>query len=181
MKRLLIPCLLLTLLTASCMHPFSARKQESLLLASFTDNDVAVSIQLAKDPAGAAILSATFTPPEGYHLYSKDIPIDGLDGLGRPTFLELSATSRMTAVSGLTASAEPQMPNFEPKELLIYPAGEVTLSLQVELPQGTEWLDDSVRVTYMACSASLCKPPVLGKIVSIRIPGAGIFEKGIPQ
>ena len=122
------------------------------------------------------ILSATFTPPDGYHLYSKDIPLNGVEGLGRPTLLELTEYSQLHALGVLTESVKTMEPNFEPKELLVYPSGAVTLSLPIELPSGDTWLDDTVKVTFMACSASTCKPPVTGKIVPIRVPGVGVYK-----
>ncbi len=147
-----------------------------LPLASFTENYVSVSIGLERDSTGSTFLSATFTPPEGHHLYSKDIPINGLKGLGRPTLLELTAKSQMTALGELIESVPAQEPDFDPKELLVYPAGPVTLRLPVQLPSGKDWIDDEVKVTYMACSAYQCKPPVEGKAVPIHVPGAEAFD-----
>jgi hypothetical protein len=149
---------------------------EPIALAAFTQNYVDVSISLERDPAGNAFLSATFTPLEGYHLYSKDISIHGVGGLGRPTLLELTADSQMTALGALLESAPAQEPDFEPKELLVYPAGPVTLRLPVELPSGNHWIEDEIKVTYMTCSAYQCKPPVEGKIVLVHIPGAELFS-----
>lgn len=147
-----------------------------ILLASLTENYVEVSIFLEQNAAGNYMLSATFTPPQGYHLYSKDIPVTGIEGLGRPTLLALTSKSVMKANGVLTESAKAEAPKFEPRELFVYPLGAVTLRLPVELPPGNDWIDDEVQVTYMACSASLCKPPVVGKIVSIRIPGADMLD-----
>jgi hypothetical protein len=145
---------------------------KSISLGSFTENNVNVSISLIQATDRNYVISATFVPPKGYHLYSKDIPISGIDGLGRPTRIELTSASLMTAKGALIESAKSQTPDFEPRELQVYPAGPVTLSLPVELPPGKDWLDDEISITYMACSASTCKPPVVGKIVSVRIPGA---------
>jgi len=148
----------------------------SLSLASFTENYVDVSIHLEGSVSEGYFLSAIFTPPDGYHLYSKDIPLNGVDGLGRPTLLELTEYSQLHALGVLAESVKTMEPNFEPRELLVYPSGAVTLSLPVELPAGDTWLDDTVKVTFMACSASTCKPPVTGKIVPIRIPGVGVYK-----
>jgi|RhiMetdeSRZDD1v2_1073273.scaffolds.fasta_scaffold343254_2 hypothetical protein len=150
---------------------------ETISLASFTENYVAVSIHLEQTAAGDGVLSATFTPPEGYHLYSKDIQVGGVDGLGRPTLLNLTSNSRMKASGGLIESVSAEAPAFEPRELLVYPSGAVTLSLPVELPAGTGWVKDELAITYMACSASLCKPPVVGKVVQVRVPGADMFDQ----
>jgi Disulphide bond corrector protein DsbC len=144
---------------------------EPISLVSFTENYVDVSIYLTRDAQGNYVLSGTFTPPEGYHLYSKDIPLNGVRGLGRPTLLELTTNSHLRSNGELMESVKAEKPDFEPKELLVYPLGEVTLSLPVELPSGKDWINEEIKVTYMACSASLCKPPLVGKIVSIRIPG----------
>jgi len=155
----------------SCTLPAN----ESIPLASFTENYVNVSIYLERNSEGNYFLSGTFLPPEGYHLYSKDIPIHGVNGLGRPTLLELAEESEIKALGILTESVEAQEADFDPKELLVYPAGAVTLSLPIKLPPGNHWIDEELKVTYMACSASQCKLPVVGKIVPIRIPGVNVF------
>src|SRR5262245_19125892 len=79
-------------------------------LASFAENDVSVSISLEQPSAGNYFLAATFTPPAGYHLYSKDMPVHGINGLGRPTLLELTTTSQLKALGNLkeNVSAEQQ-------------------------------------------------------------------------
>ncbi len=170
--NVLLSTLLLLVASVSCAPTAS----KPFALASFTENYVSVSIVLERASTGNTFLSATFTPPEGHHLYSKDIPINGLKGLGRPTLLELTAKSQMTTLGELTESVPAQEPDFEPKELLVYPAGPVTLRLPVQLPSGKGWIDDEVKITYMACSAYQCKPPVEGKAVPIRVPGAEAFD-----
>jgi hypothetical protein len=147
-------------------------------LGTFTENDVDVSLQLDKNSNGVYLLSATFTPPEGNHMYSKDIPITGVDGLGRPTLIELTAESQMEPLGELIESIPAEVPNFEPKQLLVYPPGAVTLSLPVKLPSGNDWVDDVVKITYMSCSDTGCKPPVVGKLVTVRVPGADMPING---
>ena len=145
-------------------------------LASFTENDVNVSISLESHSAGNYVLSAKFTPPDGYHLYSKDLPIHGINGLGRPTLLELPIASQLKALGSLSENVSAEQQYFAPNELPVYPLGAVTLSLPVELPSGKNWVNDELKITFMACSTNQCKPPVEGKIVSIRIPGADMFD-----
>ena len=152
-------------------------KEERISLASFTASYVVVSIYLEANLPGNYALSATFTPPEGYHLYSKDIPLTGINGLGRPTLLELTSGSLMESNGVLLESVKAETPAFEPRELLVYPVGAVTLSLPVDLPPGMDWVEDELAITYMACSASLCKPPVVGKIVPVQIPGADMLDR----
>ena len=147
-----------------------------LKLASFAENEVSVSINLEQPSAGNYIVSATFTPPDGYHLYSKDIPVHGINGIGRPTLLELTSDSSMKALAGLVENIPAENFYFEHNEFMVYPLGAVTLSLPVEIPQGTRWLSDELKITFMACSSTQCKPPVEGKIISIRIPAANMFD-----
>jgi hypothetical protein len=154
----------------------SSDQNKSIPLASFKEHNVDVSINLTRRSEGNYVLRATFTPPEGYHLYGKDIPARGVDGLGRPTRLELTPNSLMKAMGDLTDNKDPQPPNFEPRELLVYPQGAVTLSLPVILPAGGKWVQDELSITYMACSASQCKPPVEAKIVQVRIPGVDVDD-----
>ena len=141
-------------------------------LAAFSQNYVAVKVFLQQDSNGRSFLSATFTPESGYHLYSKDIPREGVYGEGRPTLLELIPGSQMHPVGELIASAEAEVSDMGTDALLVYPAGPVTLRLQVSLPPGAGWYDDKVRITYMACSQSTCRPPVIGKQIPVRVPGA---------
>ena len=140
-------------------------------LAHFTENDVDVSIRLEK-AEGRYMLSATFTPPKGYHLYSKDIPRSGVTGLGRPTLLELPGNAQMRPTGPLTESILAIDPPFEPKALLVYPSGPVTLKLPVDFPGTSQPFEDTISVTYMACTNTGCKPPVVGKLVPVTIPNA---------
>jgi hypothetical protein len=164
--------ILLTVFTVSCTPKADLAPGHSLPLAAFTENSVEVSINLTRKMEGYFLLEATFTPPPDSHLYSKDIPRDGVDGLGRPTLLELTASSKMQALGTLMESLPALVDKFESLELLVYPNGPVTLSLPVSLPPGEEWVDDEVSVSFMACTADGCKPPVIGKIAAVRVPGA---------
>jgi len=171
-----LQALLYTILILTMFVSCNSAAGESIRLVAFTENYVEVLIYLEHTSEGNHILSVTFTPPEGYHLYSKDIPLTGIDGVGRPTLLTLTSNSGIKATGDLTESVKAQSPDFGSKELLVYPVGAVTLSLPVELPPGKIWIADEVEVTYMACSASLCKPPVVRKLVSMRIPGANVLN-----
>ncbi len=170
------PALLFAALCLSVFVSCTLKQPKSIPLSAFTENDVAVSISLRQEKKGDYFLSATFTPPEGYHLYSKDIPDEGVNGLGRPTLLELTPNSRLKAIASLAENVKPQTPDFEPKELLVYPEGPVTMELPVRLPAGGEWVQDELSITYMACSANQCKPPVEARIVPVRVPGADAVE-----
>jgi hypothetical protein len=146
-------------------------------LASFSENDVSVSVDLEQPLTGHYVLSATFMPPDGYHVYSKDLPIHGINGIGRPTLLELTTDSQIKALGRLAENIPAENFYFEHNEFMVYPLGAVTLSLPVELPAVQSWVTDELKITFMACSSTQCKPPVEGKIVSIRVPGAEILDK----
>jgi Disulphide bond corrector protein DsbC len=165
---------LILLLCVSCAPLSNLKRGESILLASYIDstNEVAVSIQLAHTQAGSFLLAATFTPPQGYHLYSKDIPKMGVNGQGRPTLLELLPHGEMQAAGTLIESAAAELPSYEPAGAPIYPAGPVTLSLPVQLALKSGWVEDQVSLTYMACTDTICKTPTIGRVVSVRVPGA---------
>jgi hypothetical protein len=104
------------------------------------------------------------------------MPAHGINGLGRPTFLALTTNSHLREAGELIESVSAQQLYFEPQELPVYPLGPVTLSLPVELPPGKNWVNDELKVTFMACSTNQCKPPVEGKVVSIRVPGTDLFD-----
>jgi hypothetical protein len=149
----------------------SASPERPVTLASFTDNGVEVVIRLERDAQEQDLLTATFTAiTPGFHVYSKDIPRDGIDGLGRPTLLELPTGSKMQAAGSLQESVAPlaESIQIDLPELLVYPDGPVRLSLAVKLPQETGNINDYVSVTYMACSQKGCKKPVEGKVITVR-------------
>jgi hypothetical protein len=161
----------LALALTACVR--GGRLAYPLSLASFTENEVTVEIRLEQENGGQFFLAATFTPEAGHHLYGKDLPAGGVDGLGRPTRLELVPGSGLVAAGELMESVS-ALPADEPPGLLVYPEGPVTLRLPVQLPEGGGWFDEQVSVTYMACTDGQCCPPVLGKLVALRVPGADI-------
>jgi hypothetical protein len=180
LPRLPFPLLLFAFcvifILASCAPRLRLSPASPLPLAAFTGNGVAVSIALEQDASGRVFLAATFTPTEaGFHLYNKDLPANGINGLGRPTRLELVPASRMQAAGDLTVSL-PAGQEEDLEEFMTYPEGPVTLRLAVILPAGDGWMEDQVSVTFMACSENACHPPIVGKIVSVRVPGAALIS-----
>lgn len=125
--------------------------------------------------AGTAILIARFVPPppEGsaFHLYSKDLPRQGIDGMGRPTLLEIPPGQPLAAIGELSANAA-----VKDKEVLdwvfpLYEAGPVELRLPVRLPAGDGApIDLALWVTYMTCNDELCLAPVDREVVAVALP-----------
>lgn len=181
MKYRLQPALILLLLLlpalTSCQRTRILAPGETLQLTTSSENYVEVVITLHRGENDQYTLSATFNPLEaGLHLYSKDIPRTGVEGLGRPTLFELPADSAIVALGQTMESQSPQNPTNDPVELKTYPEGPVTLSIPILLPEGNEWLDQQVIVTYMTCSDRGCRAPVENKTLAIRIPARGLIQ-----
>jgi len=173
MKRFQFALILFALTLNACQPaPFSP-----LELTRFEENAVRVILVLTRDENQQPLISATLAPTEAsLHLYSKDIPRGGVDGLGRPALLELAPNSRLRARGALQESAAANAAFADIPDLRIYPPGAVTLSLPVELPPGNEWSEENLLITYMACTEYLCREPVEGKVVSVRVPQAENFK-----
>jgi hypothetical protein len=146
------------------------QKNDSITLATSTQNSVEVTISMQRNESDNLFLSATFTPQDpSLHLYSKDIPKTGVEGLGRPALLEIPGNSALEAIGDLTESTRPQLPGSGPQELLVYPQGPVTLSLPVQILD-LNARTETVYVTYMACNQQGCRPPVEHKAIKINLP-----------
>jgi hypothetical protein len=142
-------------------------------LASFTENGVMVAIALENDPSGQAWLVGTFTPvQEHFHLYSKDLPKEGIHGQGRPTLLEIAASSRVKPIGSLVAD-QPTVSHFVraiEQSVQIYTDGPVTLRLPIALSKSDAAVPTELSVTYMSCSEQTCLVPVIDKRVSVVLP-----------
>jgi hypothetical protein len=144
-----------------------------VLLAQFTENDVSVKIEVRKYASGQLELLGTFIPTrEHFHLYSKDLPRNGLNGLGRPTLLEVISSERIRLTGSLTAY---QPTNDIYVEILglsfpVYPEGPVMLGLPLEWTSQDRSASMELSVTYMACSDQKCLPPVVDKRFTVKLP-----------
>jgi hypothetical protein len=143
----------------------------TIKLASQAQRSITVAVSLEIDMQGQTWLVAAFNPDDpGLHMYSKDLPRAGENGLGRPTLLELVPGTRIKALGNLSESVAAH-PDADLEGLPVYPAGPVTLRLPVSLPEGQGWFDEQVSVTYMACSMTACVPPVENELIAVRLPG----------
>jgi hypothetical protein len=166
--------LALALVLTSCDLSASRTGYARLKLAEFTESYVNVSIILECVDEGEAVLLATFTPTEeDAHLYSMELPKEGIDGLGRPTLIELPPGASMQPAGDLQESVASYIDEVTPDlpALPLYPVGAVTLSLPVMLPEmDAEWVSDKVIITYMACTSTGCYKPVISKLVEVQVP-----------
>jgi Disulphide bond corrector protein DsbC len=143
-------------------------------LKSFTARDVAVEVSVERDGAGKTWLAGRFTPTRaGYHLYGKDLPREGLRGIGRPTLLEIVGAPGVRPAGALQAD---RAPGDLREELLgltfpVYPAGPVTLRRPVTFARAGA-ITAELSVTYMACTEGTCLAPAIDKRFTVTIPEA---------
>ena len=130
-----------------------------------------VELRLERDSTNQMILAATYQPKESHlHFYSKDLPRNGVDGMGRPTLLELSNAGQLRPLGKVIVDAiaapDPSLETAKP--LMIYPAGPVTLRMPVELD--AQQPDQQVLLTFMLCSSKgYCTSSVEQLPVTIRL------------
>lgn len=146
------------LLLAACTHTTSKP-----VAARFVANGVEVTIAVCP-----AAVRATYRPLRpGFHLYSVDLPPNGIEGLGIPTRLEVR--NGMAATGPLSADKPVRLLRLQALnvQLPVYPDGPVTVTLPVRRTSGAA----EIAITYGACSASTCLAPVIGKVVPVPLGG----------
>ncbi|MFE9451985.1 hypothetical protein [Streptomyces sp. NPDC006739] len=133
-----------------------------------TANGVTVTVTLLAPDHGQRELRATFSPQRpGFHIYSIDLPPQGVDGLGIPT--RLSVHGDLTAV-GKPPSTKLVTRLLRPAglqtEIPVYPDGPVTFTMPVR-QTGSHVAD--VIVSYGACSESRCLMPVTDEVIHLNL------------
>lgn len=126
---------------------------------------VTVAVVLAGGPDGAQV-RATFRPQRpGFHLYSIDLPADGVKGLGIPTVVAVRGS--LAAAGEASADAPVNDLRYEELDvsLPVYPDGPVTVTLPV---RSTGEGPAEVLVTFGACSPTTCLPPVRERPIVLR-------------
>lgn len=143
------------------------------VISEIEDSGVKVTFTLSKGEDGERWLQANFAPiEEGYHVYSKDLPEDGIDGIGRPTLLELSKHEAISNVGKLTADKKVRKLSspLNADGFPVYPDGPVTLTLPFSLKaESNAMVEIEAKITYMACTKTSCKAPVEGKSVKLAL------------
>lgn len=134
----------------------------------FTRNGVTVELSVAEWKAPNGTLKVTFTPTDdGFHLYSTDLPEDGVEGVGRPTVIALGGA--ITATEEPTASSDVRnisVPGVK-STVAVYPDGPVTLTVPIHA-EGTG--KAAALLTYASCSSSEgCTLPVESHPVAMHV------------
>ena len=142
---------------------FAATVHKHPVDVGFSESGVDVAMHLSDD--GSKLLT-TFTPQRpGFHLYSVGLPADGIDGLGRPTRVEVAGALRSRGP--LTAESPVRMLPMQGTNVAfpVYPDGPVTTELPVAVDsQGGA----KVLVSYAACSPQECLMPVMSHAVELN-------------
>ncbi|RSS61522.1 hypothetical protein EF918_31740 [Streptomyces sp. WAC06614] len=140
--------------------------------ARFTENGVTVALSVSDWHDAQGTLTAVFTPEKkGFHLYSTDLPVTGVEGVGRPT--TVTVTGGLTARSGPKVAAEVRMISVPGVDapVPVYPDGPVTATLPVRA-QGDG--DATVLLGYASCSTQEgCTIPVADRPVRLRVTSGG--------
>ena len=149
----------------------NSKDPSGIVLSTFEESGVKVTFSLEAGEGGRRWIRATFAPLEkGLHVYSKDLPAEGIDGIGRPTLLALTPHPSVTEVGELSADKEVHnlASPLNADGFPVYPDGPVTLTLPFTLKADANGsLEATVRVTYMACTKTFSNPPVENKDVKV--------------
>jgi protein disulfide-isomerase len=151
-----------------------APKERVASLGSFRQHGVQVEFWLERTVRGSMWVAAVFRPlTAGVHLYGATLPMEGIDGLGRPTRLTLQDSLAWRVAGPAVADRTEQDYRFDvlPQIMPVYPPGPVTLRVPVELR--TPALQGSATITYMGCSEDGCLPPVVERRVVLQRAAAG--------
>jgi hypothetical protein len=132
-------------------------------------NGVRVEAVFEAAPGGDGAVRVTFTPQQqGFHLYSSQLPARGVDGVGRPTKVEVGGALATTGpVTADRDVIQLQVPGVS-RPMPVYPDGAVTLRLPVH--RASSGGAASAVVGYAACSAQTCLPPVAGLRIPLALP-----------
>jgi len=135
---------------------------------------VSVSLSSAWIDQDALVIRGIFEPKDrGYHLYGPEIPKSGIDGMGRPTLIEISPGTALSPAGPLAIDQKPFTKEFPELKATfeVLPAGRVTVYLPLKLAKKDARNDSfDVQVTFMSCSDRKCNPPVDAARVTLTPP-----------
>ena len=147
--------------------------QPRLVLATLPADNSGVGLRFELDLVNFSLLTH-FIPdskPEALYLYDSALPIDGINGVGRPTLVEVDPDSELVTSGTFSVSVEP-LP--DETGLRPYPKGPVVITLPLyKGPKPFRGEGESaipVLVTYQACADQSCRKPVSRKPVMVPVP-----------
>jgi len=149
-----------------------APKKIERTLASVTEHGARVDFTLDRGSNGRLWLAARFSPLESdAHVYSKDLPPKGIDGMGRPTRFDLMELAGVSATGAVTADRVVIDDRIDVLNLTfpIYPDGPVTMRHPIALAAGSGPARVEAAVGYLVCGRKGCLAPVEGKRVTLTL------------
>jgi hypothetical protein len=161
---------LAVLLSSACAGPAPVASPDGRVVATLSQQGVRVDMRWSSAGGGEPVLAVTFTPLRpGFHLYSVDLPPDGVQGVGRPSRVEVGGGLTATGPPAVDRLAAPLLVAGLDAPVPVYPDGPITVSLPARLTSGRPPL---AWVSYAACSSSTCLPPVTHAPLDPAIPGS---------
>ena len=134
------------------------------------------------EASGQALLIAQFNPPDGFYLYSKDLAMTGVNGVGRPTLVELAPSQKSLAREDISTPSPVKMKREGDAIYPHYPAGTVEMALPIFLPKGDHDSNTKIALllTYMTCeeASGVCLRPVERQELRIEIPNSAMGIEG---
>lgn len=141
------------------------------MLASFQESGAQVTLTMEHDQQGTIILAALFTPLNSdSHLYSVDLPLEGIDGAGRPTKLEIPQGQIVRAVGPAQASQPVELRSYEgfSAAFPVYPDGPISIRIPIVGVSSDSATNTDVLISYMVCSSQgSCLPPVENRHIPV--------------
>lgn len=134
---------------------------------------VKVKIQSAWTNDGSLVVRAKFIPDDpGFHLYSAELPRSGVNGVGRPTLLEVSAPEELLEIGKLVSNKESLQKLDQTLNLVyqVYDDGPVTLYLPLRFKEAPAFdFSLPVKLTYMSCGEKTCNVPIESAEETLKI------------
>jgi len=123
---------------------------------AFTEGGVSVWAELT-DREASTSLRVRLSPQPGFHVYALDLPPDGIDGLGRPTRVQVASGGAVTGPARADRSTVLLRPSGLTVDLPVFPAGPVVINVPI---RRTGTTPPTIVVSYAACSPTRCLMPV---------------------
>jgi len=134
---------------------------------------VKVEISTAWKADELLVVRGVFTPDDhGFYLYSRELPMSGINGIGRPTLIEVGDTNLFQRVGPLMSDQKPveQIDELSNVSFPVYPERAVTMYLPLRFkasPQSSATIQ--IMLSYMSCSTRRCNSPIKRSVETINL------------
>jgi hypothetical protein len=153
---------LVALVTVVVAFTAGCRASRQAIEETFDASRVVVDVHLERN-GDAETVVAEFRPLDGgLHLYGSALPLNGIDGAGRPTRIDVTDASWQIVgpAQPSVVATDVTLAGFA-DPFPIYPDGPVTLRQGIRRIGGADDGSIDIAVTFMACSSTgVCYAPV---------------------